>query len=307
MMGAGMSASDDVVFRRDGESFRRSHAIRESGLYRLAPGNYDIWLYDWEFGWVNPADTNEMAPQTPVAPQRGGSKRFWGTLEIKTGEIGTIQVRDSDSINLYRTVAEARPSLDSPDRLQTFLWNTASYTLTSQQADIVQRLLLAAGNRQPWVDESVLLRPTQEPEEGGREDDRTNESSEPAEHGEPPERLPGFFNEGRHPVMAILEMSDPALHPGRRLWRLVEPRLSPTPGRKHVVPTGAGMTPGMLIPGTPGYPPGMNEQRPRTNIEHRIIPLKTGDESVGTAPMVPGGEGAEPPADALKLENEGER
>lgn len=314
MMGAGMWASDEVVFRRDGESFRRSHAIRESGLYRLAPGNYDVWLYDWEFGWVNPADTQEMARQTPVAPQRVGSKRFWGSIEIRTGEIGTIQVRDSDPVVLYKTIAESRPNVEASDRLRTFLWNSASYTLTERQAAIVQRLLLAAAEGQPFVEESVLLQPLEKPGAPGLDEGSSPESAEPSPPAETPASLPAIFNEGRHPAMAILKLATPDEHEGRRMWRLAEPQGLPKVRQTLVFPSGPGMPPGAgilppgaLPPGIPGYPPGSSKQKPGTNIEHMVVPLKTGEESEGTFPMVPGVEVTEPPADALRLENGGER
>jgi hypothetical protein len=328
MMGSGMWPSDDVVFRRDGESFRRSHAIRESGLYRLAPGKYDVWLYDWEFGWVNPADTNEMAPQTPVAPQRGGSKRFWGNVEIKTGEIGTIQVREYDPAALYKAVAETRPKLEASDRLRTFLWNTNSYTLTERQAAIVQRLLVAAGKGQPFVEESELLQPLEKPGVGGLEENPQTEVPQPVPPVETPASLPAVFNEGRHPAMAILQLANPDEHEGRRLWRLAEPR-----GLPKRVTFGTTMPPGSmpafsdpLAPGMPGMPPGTTKQKPGTNIEHLVIPLE-GGKKAGAAPMpaVPGGarfptvpvdadppgEGdsknpaaaSDAPVDALKAEN----
>ncbi|MBX3451680.1 MAG: protein kinase [Planctomycetaceae bacterium] len=328
MMGAGMWPSDDVVFRRDGESFRRSHAIRESGLYRLAPGKYDVWLYDWEFGWVNPADTNEMAPQTPVAPQRGGSKRFWGNAEIKTGEIGTIQVRESDPAALYKAVAETRPKLEASDRLRTFLWNTNSYTLTERQAAIVQRLLVAATKGQPFVEESELLQPLEKPGVGQLEENPPTEVPQPVPPVETPASLPAVFNDGRHPAMAILQLANPDEHEGRRLWRLAEPR-----GLPKRVTFGTTMPPGSmpafsdpLAPGMPGMPPGTTKQKPGTNIEHLVIPLE-GGKKAGAAPMpaVPGGarfptvpvdadppgEGdsknpaaaSDAPVDALKAEN----
>lgn len=308
-MGAGMWPSDDVVFRKDGESFRRSHAIRESGLYRLAPGKYDVWLYDWEFGWVDPADTEEMAPQTPVAPQRGGSKRFWGAVEIKTGEIGTIQVRESDPTALFKSVAETRPKLEASDRLRTFLWNTNSYTLTERQATIVQRLLIAAAKGRPFVEESELLQPLEKPGVGGLEENPPTEIPQPVPRAETPASLPAVFNEGRHPAMAILQLANPDEHEGRRLWRLAEPRGLP----KRLTftttrPPGSPTAPiGPFAPMMPGVPPGTTKQKPGTNIEHLVVPLKTGEGSGGTSPMVPGGEGAERPADALRLENGGEK
>lgn len=195
----GRIAEKDARVRKNGETVYHAHPLTESGIYRIAPGEYEVQLFDWSFGWARGKDVAETAPYTPVAPQRPAAVRFLGTIRVKPGDIVTVSARRDDASALLRGILATRPDKHET-QLAQFLWNGEMFVQTWDQARVIRYLLqrAAAGEEEMAESElqSIVL-----PMYGV-------ESQRPAgaetEFHVFPTSLRHVFNDGRHPAWGKL-------------------------------------------------------------------------------------------------------
>lgn len=192
----GRIAEKDARVRKEGELAYRAHPLTEPGIYRIAPGEYEVQLFDWSYGWALGRDVAETAPRTPVAPQRPAAVRSLGTIRVQTGEIVTVSATRDDVSALLRGILSTTPDMHET-QLAQFVWNGEMFVLSPQQAKVVRYLLQRSAAGEAETSEAELRTGA------GRQlaFTRKSDSDEPETRIVPVETpVQKIFNDGRHPA-----------------------------------------------------------------------------------------------------------
>lgn len=196
----GQSEQTDATVRKEGEAYLRAHPLTEPGIYRIAPGEYEVQLFDWSFGWAHGKDVVVTAPFTPQAPQRPAAVRSLGTIRVNPGEIVTVSATRDDVSALLRGILATTPDMRET-QLAQFLWNGEMFVLSPMQAKMVRYLLQVSAAGEAETTEAALQKEAgvavavQIPASPERPDVPRRTTGTPI-------RL--LFNDGRHPAWGKL-------------------------------------------------------------------------------------------------------
>lgn len=196
----GQSVQTDATVRKEGEAYFRAHPLTEPGIYRIAPGEYEVQLFDWSFGWARGKDVVVTAPFTPQAPQRPAAVRSLGTIRVSPGEIVTVSATRDDVSALLRGILATTPDMRET-QLAQFLWNGEMFVLSPIQARVVRYLLQRAAAGEAETTEAELRTGAGQKLAFTRKSD----SGEPETLIVPADTpIEQIFNNGRHPAWGKL-------------------------------------------------------------------------------------------------------
>ncbi|WLD12595.1 serine/threonine-protein kinase [Planctellipticum variicoloris] len=196
----GRISEKDAHVRKEGELVYRAHPLTDPGIYRIAPGEYEVQLFDWSYGWALGRDVAETAPRTPVAPQRPAAMRSLGTIRVQTGEIVTVSATRDDVTGLIRGILATTPDMHET-QLAQFLWNGEMFVLSPQQAKVVRYLLQRSAAGEVETTEAELRTGAGQQLTFIRKSDSGEPETQIVPVDTPIEQI---FNNGRHPAWGTL-------------------------------------------------------------------------------------------------------
>ena len=238
--------SREVPLRHEGESVWRSHPLSQPGIYRIPPGDYDVKLYNWRFGWINENDSTLASQHRPSTNTQDGAIQTLQRLKVTSGEIQTISIPWMNSQVLFQSLISSVPSLENHRQFHRLLWNGRTYLLTAPQARVILALLKAHISKVPknhdtfWphclTEQELLVAafpngrssvPFDLP--GGIDSAMMGEGAFSGDMmGGPVSQIPvaltplpttveGLFNEGKHPAWGSVVTHAKTLHPKAQL------------------------------------------------------------------------------------------
>lgn len=196
----GRISEKDAHVRKEGELVYRAHPLTDPGIYRIAPGEYEVQLFDWSYGWALGRDVAETASYTPVAPQRPAAVRSLGTIRVQTGEIVTVSATRDDVSALLRGILARTPDMRET-QLAQFVWNGEMFVLSPQQAKVVRYLLQRSAAGEAETTEAELRTGAGQQLVFTRKSDSGEPETQIVPVDTPIEQI---FNNGRHPAWGTL-------------------------------------------------------------------------------------------------------
>ncbi len=196
----GRIAEKDAPVRKNGETVYHAHPLTDPGIYRIAPGEYEVQLFDWSYGWALGRDVAETASYTPVAPQRPAAVRSLGTIRVQTGEIVTVSATRDDVSALLRGILATTPDMHET-QLAQFVWNGEMFVLSPQQAKVVRYLLQRSAAGEAETTEAELRTGAGQQLTFIRKSDSGEPETQIVPVDSPIEQI---FNNGRHPAWGTL-------------------------------------------------------------------------------------------------------